>query len=381
MSTATFRGVPFVVESGDQSGGRRGVTHEYPFRDEPFREDLGRAARAFAVDGYVAGPGYAARRDALREALEAHGPEELVHPYFGTRRVAVTSFRIRESTGEGGMARFSIEFEETPSAPAQPTATVDTPAQMRVSAEAVRAAAQVELTARYKPGPPAFMLSVDEALRSATVAIDAALDSSRADVQLAAQHRRRVDRFKASLGALVRDPVALLAGLVGLVAGTNSFRKLLRLYRFNPGVRPPDTTPQRRQERANFDALQRVVQRLTLARAVELVSTETFETYDDALSVRAELLALIDDQTEVASDDTYPALVQLRADVVRGLPPPDVALPQLLQYTPAETVPSLVLAYQLYGDVSREAKIITRNRIRHPGFIVGGRSLEVLSDE
>ena len=51
--TASFRGVPFFVESSDISAGRRTVTHQYPQRDEPFTEDLGRAAREYELSAFV----------------------------------------------------------------------------------------------------------------------------------------------------------------------------------------------------------------------------------------------------------------------------------------------------------------------------------------
>jgi prophage DNA circulation protein len=47
---------------------------------------------------------------------------------------------------------------------------------------------------------------------------------------------------------------------------------------------------------------------------------------------------------------------------------------------PQATQPALVLAYSLYEDASRDADIIARNNVRHPGFVPGGRTLEVLAD-
>jgi prophage DNA circulation protein len=44
---ASFRGVIFHVETGGKSSGRRTVTHEYPKRDDPYAEDMGRVARHF----------------------------------------------------------------------------------------------------------------------------------------------------------------------------------------------------------------------------------------------------------------------------------------------------------------------------------------------
>ena len=83
LRDASFRGVPFSVEDDDASFGRRVQTHEYPNRDKPFTEDLGRAARRLTVNAYVIGDDYADKRDRLIAAVETAGPGTLVHPQYG----------------------------------------------------------------------------------------------------------------------------------------------------------------------------------------------------------------------------------------------------------------------------------------------------------
>ena len=41
----------------------------------------------------------------------------------------------------------------------------------------------------------------------------------------------------------------------------------------------------------------------------------------------------------------------------------------LRPYQPRLAVPSLVLAHRLYGDALRGSEIVTRNKLRHPGFV------------
>ncbi|EGK8325810.1 DUF2313 domain-containing protein [Escherichia coli] len=52
---ASFRGVPFSVESDEGSFGRRVQVHEYPNRDKPYTEDLGRATRRLTINAYLVG--------------------------------------------------------------------------------------------------------------------------------------------------------------------------------------------------------------------------------------------------------------------------------------------------------------------------------------
>ena len=45
LRPASFRGVSFQVDVASLSAGRRVQVHEYPQRDQPWVEDLGRATR------------------------------------------------------------------------------------------------------------------------------------------------------------------------------------------------------------------------------------------------------------------------------------------------------------------------------------------------
>ncbi len=129
LQRASFRGVPFFVRSADTEEGRRGVLHEYPLREDPYVEDLGRKAGEFSLDAFVIGDDYFKARDALRAALREPGPGELVHPTLGRMQVSlVASFRFVESlVDEGGIARFSLRFTESQPA-IQPTVETDTAA-------------------------------------------------------------------------------------------------------------------------------------------------------------------------------------------------------------------------------------------------------------
>ncbi|WP_270796216.1 DNA circularization N-terminal domain-containing protein [Aeromonas sp. QDB11] len=78
LQPASFRGVAFKVDSDDLQVGRRTVLHEYPGRDTPSVEDLGRETREYAISAYLIGHDFIAERDRLIEALEQAGPGDLV---------------------------------------------------------------------------------------------------------------------------------------------------------------------------------------------------------------------------------------------------------------------------------------------------------------
>jgi prophage DNA circulation protein len=159
----------------------------------------------------------------------------------------------------------------------------------------------------------------------------------------------------------------------------SGYAKVLAIYDYDPGLRPSATTATRLQEQTNFDAAQRLIQQLALLRAAELALDETFDSYDAAVAARDTLTDKLDDQADLATDDTYPLLTQLRADLVKAIPGSGNDLPHLIDHTPIVTVPSLVLAYKLYGNLDLESDLVARNNLRHPGFVQGGQVLEVLS--
>lgn len=379
MGPATFRGVPFHVDTAEFAGGRRGVRHEYPLKDKPFREDMGRRARDFSIEGYVVGDDYLAKRDSLIAALEEPGPGDLVHPRYGNRRVACATFRVRESTAEGGMARFSIDFEETPDQAANPSSVPAAAEQVKASAAVARASIGKDFIAKFRPGT--LMTSVADCVRAVTLSIDNAKATIAMSAAQSADLRTRLDRLSSTAASLVNDPDALLEEATALFDTFVFTTPLLSVADFDPGVRPPATTTTRAVEQSNWDAMVAMLRTMALARAAEVAPSEKFDSYDAAVAKRDAINGRLDDQAEGTSDDTFAALSQLRADLVRALPGEDADLPRLARHTPAGTVPSLVLAHRLYGNLDREEDIVRRNHVARPGFIVGGLELEVLSDE
>jgi len=390
MIGASFRGVPFFVDTMERAGGRRTVTHDFPKRDQSFIEDMGRKTRSFPVDGYVIGPDYLAQRDNLIAALEEAGPGELLHPTYGTRRVICSGgFRVRESIADGGMARFSCEFEETESVPSSPTAVTAAADQVTAGGEQLVADIRARLALRAAVSLPASALaSISSTISLAAEAMGAALAPLVAGTQELATLKRAIDNIVLDADALARSPVAVLddfgAALIAfrspVLPPKGGVTALLAAYGFAPPARPPATTATRAAEQAAYDLVLGIVRTLLVVEASRMAVADTYDSYDAAVAARDAICGPLDDQAAAADDDTFAALEQLRADLVRALPGEGSDLPRLVSHAPAFTVPSLVLAHRIYGDLSREADLVARNRVQRPGFVAGGAELEVLSD-
>ena len=128
-------------------------------------------------------------------------------------------------------------------------------------------------------------------------------------------------------------------------------------------------------------ATHRIVQQAAVASACLMSSKIEYASLDDAVTLRDELLDAIDKQiNEPMAQELYAAFADMRAAVVTDLRTRGMQLPRLTEHTPQTTLPALVVAHQLYGDATREAELVERNNILHPGFIQGGQSLEVLAN-
>jgi prophage DNA circulation protein len=386
---ASFRGVPFFVDSSERGGGRRAIVHEFPFREDPFVEDLGRRARTFRIDGYVIGDDYVTQRDTLLSALEDEtGAGELVHPYHGVRRAVCLNYAVREERAAGRFAAFSLEFAEAPTQTPVPVEVVDLADQVDDSADDAVEAADAELVEQYDSDDlPAFALeSAATALTNAAAALEEHLAPLVSATQELAELTGQIQLLTAQASALVRTPSSLLtefrSAITGLVetmldAPGDVMEALFEAYDADLGPLVDPITATRERELANQTALFAAIRRVIAIEAARLAPLVEYESIEAATAARDRVAELLDEQAGEADDAAYPALVDLRSKVLRAVPGGQ-AFGSVVTVTRKVPIPSILLAYQLYGSTDRELDIIARNGIAHPGFIAG--ELRVLSD-
>jgi prophage DNA circulation protein len=126
---ASFRGAEFHVETGGLESGRRIVVHEFPKKELPWSEDMGRRAVTVEVRGYcIAYPfnigglyqrDYRVARNALRIELDKGTPGVLQLPTLPPITVVCPRYRLTEETKLGGYCTFDMSFVELGEAPLQ----------------------------------------------------------------------------------------------------------------------------------------------------------------------------------------------------------------------------------------------------------------------
>ena len=149
LRPASLRGVPFHTADRKLASGRRIELHEFPKRDAPYPEDMGKASRTWSVEAYVIGDDYMSRRDRLLRAGEQLGPCQYSDHWGLSQTVVVKSIAVTETSREGRYCRLEIEMVEAGGG-ALPVAIPATGARLVSAAAALAAAAAERFEAMYR---------------------------------------------------------------------------------------------------------------------------------------------------------------------------------------------------------------------------------------
>ena len=95
-------------------------------------------------------------------------------------------------------------------------------------------------------------------------------------------------------------------------------------------------------------------------------STEAFATIDSISALFDAEITAAADAGQVAG---YAALRDLRYAVINDLNTRSAGLPEVVTVTNRGSLPSLAMAYRLYGDTTREPGMVARAGVVHPGFM------------
>ncbi|KPU91152.1 hypothetical protein APR50_17110 [Variovorax paradoxus] len=405
VGTASFRGVPFKTSDAEIGVGRRNVLNEYPMRDTPYTDDLGRRARLYRVDGHVIGPDYLAQRDALIEAFETPGPGELVHPRYGTVWVSLREdARFRESFRENGLARFSVVFVED-SDNRQPSAETDTASEVERTSEAADDAAQAAYVDTADMAGPEVLSDLAASSFTADIGSLTGIASLVSDSASLGSILTAAGDMVSTIADLVRTPLELVSGLRGLYldlaastrpeaapsAALSGLRGINLANRASIGLTsgpavaatPPALRGTLSRTTINDAAradLQRRLAITTQARVLAVAITDqTVVTAQQATDWRDQLVEQIDAELELADPDagTALALSRLRAAVVRDVSERAERLKQRSTFTTVAVLPAVLLAHRIYQNAERADELVERNAVRHPAFVPAG-TLEIL---
>lgn len=417
---ASFRGVSFWVESSDLSVGRRTVTHQYPQRDEPFTEDLGRAAREYRFSAFVLGEDYIEQAKKLREALEKPGAATLVHPEFGEIQVVAQPGASMSFSQSMRRVNFSLAFVEA--------GLNAFPTPEGASQQASRAAAdQVSEAAAESFKDSLTLDDVEDFVQDALNGdlLDALDIISNSEIAKVLDFADRVSDLAADAIDLVRGgPKAFatkLMGALGLsrlattVAGWQRVGK--SLCALADDLRGDDEEPVYSTVKpksaevieSNRKAVYSLCRQAVLVQAVgvsTLIGTDVDSTvasssilpeegatvvdeaspvgtvtssgsysssptisYDEMLEARERIVGRLEEEMlDVEDDRVFMALREAATAVSKDLSSRAEEQARLYDYDAGAVLPSCVTAMELYGDATRAQEIVVRNGVTNPLF-------------
>ena len=412
LQPASFRGVPFEVEASGITVGRRTVVHEYPQRDRPYVEDMGRATRNITLQCFVVGSDYLEQAQALMHELEEPGPGTLIHPWLGEMEVTITS--VSELQFDQGLGVASVTITATEAGDLElPAVTADE------DTEALEAADAVEKSAVDKFCEDFDLSTINDWIDSALEGslLDALNFVSAGDLGKLFDYAEGVANLADKAMALLStDPkifATRLAGTLGLsrwattVSAWRGVAKSLKnlcrhdklkartkAYAERKGEPMSDVTRQVMKSQA---AIETLVRQLLIAQMVgvsTLVATSkdvsspdgeedtrtTTRSYDEIVELRDELCQVLDDELLMEENDKmYQVLDEARTAIFDVLTHKADALQHVVIVKPDDVFPAVVLAYDYHDDAGRDLEIARRNSVEHEGFCPASE-LRVLSE-
>jgi prophage DNA circulation protein len=404
LRPASIRGVGFWIVASEDATTRRWIAHEFPGRDEPWHEDLGAGPAPLQLEGLLIGADVVSQAERLRRAARAAGPARLVHPWYGSLQVAILACEISFGANEGRVARFRLRLERYGSLPA-PGIGGGLIARVLGFVQDVSdrvGEALAEVQAVLVPGDQAIGTIIGIASGLAGAASGGLSASGLAQVlsdtvtgQAIASLAGLTPAEAADLpevGARADALAAAIAAIPPATAGAPNvpLAALIALSGDPELVALPTdrSTPAAAAEADAAAAIAAASRAALAARAAAAATQATWPAREDALAARDSLAEALDGAADAAAalgwDDTWSALIALRAAASAEISERAAPLPRVRRITLAAPLPAALLAYWLHaeeglgGVFARAEDIATRNRAAHPGFVSPARPVEVL---
>ncbi|HAW0009587.1 TPA: DNA circularization protein [Escherichia coli] len=380
---ASFRGVPFKVEEESAGTGRRVETHEYPNRDKPYTEDLGKVTFRPSITAYVVGDDCFDQRDRLIEALNKPGPGTLVHPTYGELKVCVDGeVRVSTSKSEGRIVRFDLKFVEAGEL-SYPTSGAATAQTLMSSCSALDDCISDSFSGFSIDGVADFVQN--DVIGNASMMLGYVSDAMKV-----------VDSAVSDAARLLQGDISVL--LPPPSSGKNFVEQVQKMWRTGKRLYGNASTLRTTAiseaayavTRLPAPTISAVMQNSAVGQATTpaqstgwpsvthpalnnvpaVKNTVDLPTWEELTDIRDTLNTAIDKElSRTTSDALFLALRRVKADLNADINTRLEQSARIIQRTPDEVLPALVLAATWFDNAARDADIIRRNAITHPGFV------------
>jgi len=407
QNSASFRGIPFRLGVDTNEGGRRGTTHQYIFRDNPFREDTGRMAEGFTIDGFIDGNNnqfngqtldYIQIRDLLRDAMRNDpSPGILILPTYGEFEVSPIRFRIVTDNRRKGICQLQLTFVESgelefPSVTDNLVETAEINADALADAVTSEAGSGTILT----QDPDSGVNESEDIMNEFTKSTDIALETGEQDQSSLEDFNRKFNNYKEQVRSKLFTPTEFYTDTQEIYDelrqvwpddelndAFDSFRDIFNSAVDDIGKLVDIDTIDRINQQKNSQLLRDGVRNVMLSQMSIITANQVFASNQQVQQRRDLIIDLFEQQIENASDnfdkDQRDNLVNLRTTVLVSLEAVGGDLPDEQTVFLINSLSAFELANDLYGDALRGQEIADANEALNPLFLPAQTEMKVLS--
>ena len=444
LQEASFRGIPFYVDTSITGVGRRTEMHVYAlsetgrgtkYQDYVWAKDLGAEPDSFSIEGYIIqnslnGYDYFKERDELIKALKTKGEGKLIHPFFKEPMIVSLDGKAtitEKLSSEGGIAKFVMNFVQfnkpifsqldTDYIGAVDKSVLDTINDALDNFTNLMNTAAVWLDTLTTPITQTInkmqtAIAATKGVITSTIStatgvisnslnlIDTVLDSPCALINTIK------DAGDSVLGLVGMAGEIVTGGIVGGCSGTTRGDEttldgssipeqlgvsLTQNYAANADyeVSELDSVPE--SQTNNLDLVVVSTQTLMLANVIKMairVEYSSQEKMEETLTAITDSLDSLLERIGSLGDDIddpllFQSVANMRSVFVESMYAKNTSLTKEVAHeVPSGVMSTLELAYNQYEDVDRASEIFERNRgvIKHPGFMPSGNEVNILNE-
>lgn len=393
LHPASFKGVPFLVDSSTVVGGIKNVKHSFPNSNKQSIESLGLNPDSFDVSATIAadveGNLYFERRNKLLLALKDGTSGILVHPFYGQiNNIKATSFSIEESMSSIGKCSINIVFElddttGLPNVDANTLPIISNQAGIILETIAKDISSNFSVSNKY---PSNFTNAID--------VVNSIIETFNKNTSFLSVSADKINTFSSevsylaeNIASLVSNPVQLADGITGLFDTVNglyatvdsTFEVLTKFFTFGEDITRADNTTVSRVERnRNNDLLDGMMQAESLVLAYDNAVQMSFLTIDQVSTVENILEKQYQQvfSNKHLSSSALGLITDYRSLVQEFFNKEKLNTRRIIGIR-TNIIPSAVLAYQYYGSTELASNLAGLNTDLNTSFLEG--TLEIIT--
>lgn len=399
---ASFKGIPFYVESYELNVSNSIVVNSYPFSNKHKTDNLGPNPLSDQIRGYLLGDDYDLDRERLIAACQDGKSGKLVHPYLGEKEVEIQNLSIRESKTQLRYLEFVLKWVEA-GIDARPEVTIDSANNVASIANQTNSISNNEFFSAFEDirlASQNFIEQVTSTIEDRLQFINDAVTSAKNAYQNVNELVEPVFQLQSTLKSAIRSPelvAEILDSTFSLFERAEAnfgdiFQDLSTILLEQPSspLRGAENAEENVTNAINFKIRQAAIttKSTVLSNYVRLEQTVEPKTIAAILSQEEFRIEVersekeIDEQLQVIeSPELYFSMVDLKSSAIELTRDERVtSLPNLRRESFKKDLPIVVIASKIYGDPEYSDELIRRNRVKNPLFFPKDQVIEYVRE-